>query len=282
MKRFNYVLALVAAGVMWMALRSKPRVAGESGPGWTTNEHRHPTASPGRMTGHPFQRNLGEVGTVRSWRAELPAKDSGSQQEPGDQPGGFVEGVLQGMDAMTRISDALVENPARTREALMAVLQADGLSERRAREICTAYPAGSESLEDVYARSALNPELQCIRAAMEGAGVRWDPATDCLLDCHRLVVGMGEVRDFVHDVQRSLAEAFSEAEVGEAVGEEVALLDREVVEAEAAFMARFRDRFVRRHGLTEAESETLLRALAGLRAPTATVSDLYVPIRAVR
>ncbi|MEI6342572.1 MAG: hypothetical protein WCR07_11470 [Verrucomicrobiota bacterium] len=278
MKRFYYVLALVVAGVMWMALRSKPRVAGQSGPGWTTNEPRDPAESSGWMTRHPSQRNPGAFGTSRPWRTEFHPKDLGSQQEPGDRPGGFVEGMLQGMDAMTRMSDALVEDPARTREALMAVLQADGLSEGRAREICTAYPAGSESLADVYARSALNPELQSIRAAMEGAGVRWDPARDCLLDCHRLVVGMGEVRDFVHDVQRSLAEAFSEAEVGE----EVASLDREVVEAEAAFLARFRDRFVRRHDLTEAEAESLLRALAGLRAPTATVSDLYVPIRAVR
>jgi anaerobic selenocysteine-containing dehydrogenase len=41
----------------------------------------------------------------------------------------------------------------------------------------------------------------------------------------------------------------------------------------------FRGRFVRRHGLTEAEAESVLRALLPLRAPTATVSDLYVPIR---
>ena len=278
MKRFNHVLALVVAGVMWMALRSKPRVAGESGPGWNTNEHRDPAATPGWIRGRPSQRNPGAFGTSHSWRTEFHPKDTESQQEPVDRPGGFVEGMLLGMDAMTRISDALVEDPARTREALMAALQADGLSEGRAREICAAYPSGSESLADVYARSALNPELQCIRAAMEGAGVRWDPATDCLLDCHRLVVGMGEVRDFVHDVQRSLAEAFGAAEAGE----EVASLDREVVEAEAAFLARFRDRFVRRHDLTEAEAETLLRALVGLRAPTATVSDLYVPMRVVR
>ena len=278
MKRFNYVLVLVVAGVMWMALRSKPRGAVESGPGWTTNEHRDPAESPGSMTRHPSQSNPGAFGTSYSWRTEVHPKDTESQQEPADRPGGFVEGMLQGLDAMTRMSDALVEDPTRTREALLALLQADGVSEGRAREICTAYPAGSESLADVYARSALNPELQSIRAAMEGAGVRWDPARDCLLDCHRLVVAMGEVRDFVDDVQRSLAEAFGEAEVGE----EVASLGREVVEAEASFLARFRDRFVRRHDLTEAEAETLLRALVGLRAPTATVSDLYVPIRVLR
>jgi hypothetical protein len=83
------------------------------------------------------------------------------------------------------------------------------------------------------------------------------------------------VRDFIHDVQRSLVEAFGEVEAAA----EVESLAREASDAEAAFSRRFRERFILRHGLTEAESESLLRVLAGLQVPTATVSDLYVPIR---
>ena len=184
--------------------------------------------------------------------------------------------MLQGMDAMTRISDAMVDDPSQSRDSLVSMLVADGWSDERARQLCASYPMGSESLADVYARSVLNPEWKAVRDAMEAVGVRWDPAKDCLLDCHRLVVGTGELREFVRDVQQSLIDAFGEVDAAA----EVESLSREASDAEAAFSRRFRDRFVRRHGLTDAEAESLLRALAGLRVLTATVSDLYVPVRA--
>lgn len=188
---------------------------------------------------------------------------------------GFAGALLGGLMVMTRISDALVEDPARSPEMLAGLLRADGVPEEHIRKQLASYPVGSETLADMQSRGGLNPELRMVRAAMESAGVRWDAGTDCLLDGRRLVVGLGELRDFIEGIQGSVAMAFDGADAAA----ELAALEQEWAASEGALTDWFRRRFVRRHGLTEAEAESVLRALLPLRAPTATVSDLYVPIR---
>lgn len=200
---------------------------------------------------------------------------SGRLREEDSVRRGFAGALLGGLKVMTRISDALVEDPARTSEMLAELLRADGVPEERIRSQLAGYPVGSETLTEMESRAGLNPELRLVRAAMESAGVRGDAGTDCLLDGRRLVVGLGELRDFVEEIQESLATAFDGADAAA----EVAALEQEWTASEEVLTDWFRGRFVRRHGLTEAEAESVLRALLPLRAPTATVSDLYVPIR---
>lgn len=274
MKTLACLIALGMAVATWMSCRPALQEP-ESIPD-TASIETHDPGNRRASTLEPKPRTAANpLGMGQRWDSMAPPEGPGPLHDHAGPPAGYVDRMLQGMDAMTRVSDAMMANPSLSKDALVTLLIADGLSDERARQTCATYPVGSESLPALYARTVLNPEWKAVRDAMEAAGVTCDPAKDCLLECHRIVVAMGEVRDFVRDVQQSLVEAFGEVEAAA----EVESLAREATDAEAAFSRRFRDRLIRRHGLTEAESESLLRALAGLRVPSATVSDLYIPIR---
>ena len=260
--------------VAWRSLRRGAEGLGEGGHGteatWAARDaadaraHGPSNKTPSRSLSPGLRRSNSDDGMRSGWSRE---------EDPARQ--GFAGALLGGLRVMTRISDALVEDPARTPEMLAELLRADGVPEERIRTQLGSYPVGSETLADMQSRGGLNPELRTVRAAMESAGVRWDTGTDCLLDGRRLVVGLGELRDFVEGIQESLATAFDGADAAA----EVMALEQEWAASEEVLTDWFRGRLVRRHGLTEAEAESVLRALLPLRAPTATVSDLYVPIR---
>lgn len=266
-------MGCVMVAVLWRSLRHGGHGLGQGDPGAVTTE--------GTRAAGALAHGAAGGARSRSWDPTWPrsrSEDGGPAGQPWEAgPGhpGFAGALLGGLKVMTRISDALVEDPARTPEMLAGLLRAEGVPEDRIRGQLAGYPVGSETLADMQARGGLNPELRKVREAMESTGVRWDTGTDCLLDAHRLVVGLGELRDFVRGIQESLVAAFDEADVAV----ELAGLEKEWMESEEVLTARFRERFVRRHGLTEAEAESVLRALLPMRAPTAMVSDLYVPIR---
>lgn len=212
--------------------------------------------------------SLGLVGTT----------EAGPRDERGEPVEGIAAGMLAGIAAMTAVSDALLDSPVRPWEANPGIPAGSGGEEDSIRGLVAGYPVGEERLVDIYARTLLNSGLWQIRVAMEECGVAFDPTSDCLLDCYRMVVGLGESIGFIQDMRAMLSRSFER----EAVEEELTVLQAEEVGVRRAFHRYFRDRFLGRHGLTDVQVERLLDVLGSMRAPAATVSDLYVPESADR
>jgi hypothetical protein len=183
--------------------------------------------------------------------------------------------MLTNLFVMTTLSDTLLAHPEASDADLIGSLVDQGIPAPHALELLAHYPKGALTLPNLYERARQIPELRAIEEAAERCGLPADPSSDCLLDCFRFVAGSGELLDFLGEVQRTLAETPDAA----AFAAETARLGREQDEARGAFHSAYRERFLLRHGLTEAQSEALLHELAPLRAPSATTELLYVPRR---
>ena len=195
-------------------------------------------------------------------------------EEVGEQDVGLARGMLEGITAMTALSDAILDHAGQPWSHPLGVLSGPvGLDDLMGNPLA-GYPMGSETLADIYARTAGNPGLYRIREALGECGIGFDPASDCLLDCYRMVVGLGESIGFLQDMRAKLSEAFR----AEDVAQELRDLQEEEVGVSRAFYHYFRERFLGRHGLTDVQTEALLGVLGDLPAPTATASDLYVPL----
>lgn len=175
----------------------------------------------------------------------------------------------------TTLSDLLLAHPASSEADLLGALLTQGVPEAQARDVLAHYPKGDLSMPNLYERARTIPELRLIEEAAERCRVPMDPSSDCVLDCFRFVVGSGELLDFLGEVQRTLANSPDAA----GFAAETARLGQEHEEARVALRAAYRERFLRRHGLTELQSEALLNELAILRAPSATTDLLYIPRR---
>jgi hypothetical protein len=183
--------------------------------------------------------------------------------------------TLTNLFVLTILSDTLLAHPDASDADLIRTLADEGIPEAQTRELLAHYPDGNLTLPNLYDRARQVPELRSIEEAADRCGLAFDPSSDGLLDCYRFVAGSGELVDFLNEVQRTL-EAAPEA-AGFAA--ETARLANEQQEARGAFHTAYRERFLLRHGLTEAQSEALLNELATLRAPSATTELLYVPRR---
>lgn len=176
---------------------------------------------------------------------------------------------------MTLLSDLLLSHPEMTDADLVASIAGLGIPEELIHERLAGYPRGSASLADIYERAEQIPALATVRVAAERCGLPSDPTSDCLLDCFRFVAGTGELVDFLGTIRSTLASTpdlpWMAAEADR--------LGREQVEAREVFDRAYRERFLLRHGLTEAQTEALLGELRKLQAPAATVAELYVPRR---
>jgi|GEM_PF-5616594 len=183
--------------------------------------------------------------------------------------------MLTNLFVMTTLSDTLLTHPETSDPDLLGILLDQGIPEPEALELIAHYPKGNLTLPNLYERARQIPELRSVEEAVERCGIPVDPSGDCLLDCFRFVSGSGELLDFLGEVQRTLAATPDAA----GFAAETARLGSEQAEARAAFHNAYRERFLQRHGLTEAQSEALLNVLATLRAPSATTDLLYVPRR---
>jgi hypothetical protein len=183
--------------------------------------------------------------------------------------------ILTNLFVLTTLSDTLLAHPEASDSDLLGTLGDQGIPESQALEMLAHYPKGTLTLPNLYERARQIPELRSIEEAAERCGLPVDPSSDCLLDCFRFVAGSGELLDFLAEVQRTLAETPDAA----GFAAETARLANEQDEARGAFQSAYRERFLLRHGLTEAQSEALLNELAPLRAPSATTELLYVPRR---
>lgn len=183
--------------------------------------------------------------------------------------------ILTNLFVLTTLSDTLLAHPEASDSDLLGTLRDEGIPESEAREMLDHYPKGVLTLPNLYERARQIPELRSIEEAAERCGIPFDPSSDCLLDCFRFVAGSGELLDFLGEVQRTLAATPDAA----GFAAETARLGSEQDEARSAFHGAYRERFLQRHGLTEAQSEALINELATLRAPSATTDLLYVPRR---
>lgn len=183
--------------------------------------------------------------------------------------------ALTNLSVMTLFSDLLLEHPNLTEDELVAALVGLGLPEKIVRERLERYPRGDRTIADLYSRASAVPTLQAIQAAAERCGLQPDAVSDSLLDCFRFTAGSHELVDFLETARVALAATPSAA----GFGQEVERLRAEQAEARTVFDRAYRERFLLRHGLTEAQAEALLTELRALRAPEATVEELYVPLR---
>lgn len=183
--------------------------------------------------------------------------------------------ILTNLFVLTTLSDTLLAHPEASDADLLVTLGDQGIPEPEALEMLAHYPKGTLRLPNLYERARQIPELKSVEEAAERCGIPVDPSSDCLLDCFRFVAGSGELLDFLGEVQRTLAATPDAA----GFAAEAARLGSEQDEARTAFHSAYRERFLQRHGLTEAQSEALLNELASLRAPSVTTDLLYVPRR---
>lgn len=183
--------------------------------------------------------------------------------------------MLTNLFVLTTLSDTLLAHPEASDADLLGTLLDQGIPEPEALEMLAHYPKGNLTLPNLYERARQIPELKSVEEAAERCGIPVDPSSDCLLDCFRFVAGSGELLDFLGEVQRTLAATPDAA----GFATETARLGSEQDEARTAFHSAYRERFLQRHGLTDAQSEALLNELATLRAPSATTEILYVPRR---
>lgn len=204
--------------------------------------------------------------------AANPLQTSAESLLPGSA---HTRSMLTNLFVMTTLSDTLLAHPESSDADLLGILLDQGIPEPQALELLANYPKGNMTLPNLYERARQIPELRLIEEAAERCGLPTDPSSDCLLDCFRFVAGSGELLDFLSDIQRTLAETADAA----GFAAETARLANEQDEARGAFHRAYRERFLLRHGLTEAQSEALLNELATRRAPSATTELLYVPRR---
>lgn len=183
--------------------------------------------------------------------------------------------TLTNLCVMTLMSDLLLSHPEMPDADLVASIAGLGIPEELIRERLAGYPRGKASLADLYERAEQIPALGAVRVAAERCGLPSDPTSDCLLDCYRFVAGTGELVDFLGTIRSTLA---STPEIP-GMAAEADRLAREQVEAREVFDRAYRERFLLRHGLTEAQTEALLGELRKLQAPAATVEELYLPRR---
>lgn len=183
--------------------------------------------------------------------------------------------TLTNLCVMTLLSDLLLAHPGLSDADLVAAVAGMGIPEELIRERLAGYPRGEASLADIYSRADQIPALAGVRLAAERCGLPSDPTSDCLLDCFRFVAGAGELVDFLGNIRSTLADA---PEIP-GLAAEADRLGREQVEAREVFDRAYRERFLLRHGLTEAQTEALLGELRALQAPSATVDELYLPRR---
>lgn len=181
--------------------------------------------------------------------------------------------TLTNLCVMTLLSDLLLTHPEMSDADLVAAVAGMGIPEERIRERLAGYPRGEASLTDIYERADQIPALAAVRVAAERCGLPSDPTSDCLLDCFRFVAGTGELVDFLGTIRSALA---ATPDIP-GLAAEADRLGREQVEARDVFDRAYRERFLLRHGLTEAQTEALLGELRALQAPAATVDDLYLP-----
>lgn len=183
--------------------------------------------------------------------------------------------TLTNLCVMTLLSDLLLAHPDLSEADLVAAIAGMGIPEELIRERLAGYPRGKASLGDIYDRAEQIPALVAVRVAAERCGLPSDPTSDCLLDCFRFVAGTGELVDFLGTIRSTLV---STPDIP-GMATEAERLGREQVEARDVFDRAYRERFLLRHGLTEAQTEALLGELRGLQAPAATIEELYVPRR---
>ena len=176
---------------------------------------------------------------------------------------------------MTLISDLLLAHPELSDADLVAAVAGMGIPEELIRERLAGYPRGEASLAEIYTRADQIPALSAVRVAAERCGLPSDTSSDCLLDCFRFVAGTGELVDFLGTIRSTLAASPDFP----GLAAEADRLGREQVEARDVFDRAYRERFLLRHGLTEAQTEALLGELKALQAPAATVDELYLPRR---
>ncbi len=183
--------------------------------------------------------------------------------------------TLTNLCVMTLLSDLLLAHPELSDADLVTAVASMGIPEELIRERLAGYPRGSGSLPEIYDRAEQIPALAAVRVAAERCGLPSDPTSDCLLDCFRFVAGTGELVDFLGTIRSSLA---ASPDIP-GLAAEADRLGREQVEARDVFDRAYRERFLLRHGLTEAQTEALLGELKALQAPAATVDELYLPRR---
>jgi len=183
--------------------------------------------------------------------------------------------TLTNLAVMALVSDTLLAHPHASDGEIIDWISGQGIPEELVRERLASYPQGEETLPEIYQRAMLNPELHAVREAMTQCGVSFDPTSDGLLDCFRFVAGRTELLDFLGGISTALASGPGAA----AFASEIERLGAEQEEARDVFHGAFRERFLLRHGLTEAQAEALMTALAGMKVSTASTHDLYVPRR---
>ncbi len=183
--------------------------------------------------------------------------------------------TLTNLCVMTLLSDLLLAHPDLSDADLVAAIAGMGIPEELIRERLASYPRGEASLADIYTRADQIPALSAVRVAAERCGLPSDSTSDCLLDCFRFVAGTGELVDFLGTIRSTLAASPDFP----GLAAEADRLGREQVEARDVFDRAYRERFLLRHGLTEAQTEALLGELKALQAPAATIDELYLPRR---
>jgi hypothetical protein len=183
--------------------------------------------------------------------------------------------TLTNLCVMTLISDLLLAHPELSDADLVTAVAGMGIPEELIRERLAGYPRGEASLAEIYTRADQIPALSAVRVAAERCGLPSDTSSDCLLDCFRFVAGTGELVDFLGTIRSTLAASPDFP----GLAAEADRLGREQVEARDVFDRAYRERFLLRHGLTEAQTEALLGELKALQAPAATVDELYLPRR---
>ena len=263
------ILAFATAVSLWIfrsSTRSSNPAAGNEKvevPSKPTSSEVPPSAKPSRF---PLLRRIPTA------PAANPLQTSAESLLPGSA---HTRSTLTNLFVMTTLSDTLLAHPESSDADLLRTLLDQGIPEPQALELLAHYPKGTLTLPHLYERARQIPELRSIEEAAERCGLPADPSSDCLLDCFRFVAGSGELLDFLSEVQRTLAETPDAA----GFAAETARLANEQDEARGAFHSAYRERFLLRHGLTEAQSEALLNELATRRAPSATTELLYVPRR---
>ncbi len=204
--------------------------------------------------------------------AANPLQTSAESLLPGSA---HTRSILTNLFVLTTLSDTLLANPEASDSDLLGTLVDQGIPEPEALEMLAHYPRGNVTLPNLYERARQIPELRSVEEAAKRCGIPMDTSSDCLMDCFRFVAGSGELLDFLGEVQQTLAATPDAA----GFAAETARLGSEQDEARSAFHSAYRERFLERYGLTEAQSEALLNELSNLRAPSATTELLYVPRR---